>query len=67
MVFFSFTLPQDFLSLTEFFFKLPCSGGIVSHSFELEAKEKGIFNGAPAVVTFRVPTKAALQVGHMQS
>lgn len=37
------------------------AGGIVSHSFELEAKEKGIFNGAPAVITFRVPTKAALQ------
>ncbi|CAB4275503.1 unnamed protein product [Prunus armeniaca] len=37
------------------------AGGIISHSFELEAKEKGIFNGAPALITFRIPTKAALQ------
>ncbi|KAL5581438.1 hypothetical protein UlMin_013880 [Ulmus minor] len=37
------------------------AGGIVSHSFELEAKSKGIFNGEPAVITFRIPTKAALQ------
>ncbi|XP_056164686.1 uncharacterized protein LOC115681890 [Syzygium oleosum] len=36
-------------------------GGLVSHSFELEAKEKGMFAGAPAVITFRIPTKAALQ------
>lgn len=39
-----------------------CSGGILSHSFELEAKTKGVFNGAPAVIKFRIPTKAALQV-----
>ncbi|KAB2610081.1 translocon-associated protein subunit beta-like [Pyrus ussuriensis x Pyrus communis] len=37
------------------------AGAIVSHSFELEAKEKLLFNGAPALVTFRIPTKAALQ------
>ncbi|XP_048134859.1 translocon-associated protein subunit beta-like isoform X2 [Rhodamnia argentea] len=37
------------------------SGGLVSHSFELEVKEKGMFAGAPAVITFRIPTKAALQ------
>ena len=39
-----------------------CRGGIVSHSFELEAKVKGPFYGAPALVTFRVPSKAVLQV-----
>ncbi|XP_050382213.1 uncharacterized protein LOC126799133 [Argentina anserina] len=37
------------------------AGGIISHSFELEAKVKGMFSGAPAVVTFRIPTTAALQ------
>ncbi|EOA21716.1 hypothetical protein CARUB_v10002153mg [Capsella rubella] len=37
------------------------AGGILSHSFELEAKVKGVFYGAPAVVTFRIPTKPALQ------
>ncbi|PON68871.1 Translocon-associated protein subunit beta [Parasponia andersonii] len=37
------------------------AGGIVSHSFELEAKAKGIFQGAPAIIKFRIPTKAALQ------
>ncbi|KAA0037850.1 translocon-associated protein subunit beta [Cucumis melo var. makuwa] len=37
------------------------AGGHVSHSFELEAKSKGMFHGSPAVVTFRVPTKSALQ------
>ncbi|KAJ0260916.1 Translocon-associated protein beta [Hirschfeldia incana] len=37
------------------------AGGILSHSFELEAKVKGLFYGAPAVVTFRIPTKTALQ------
>ncbi|CAH8315776.1 unnamed protein product [Eruca vesicaria subsp. sativa] len=36
------------------------AGGILSHSFELEAKVKGVFYGAPALVTFRVPTKAVL-------
>ncbi|KAM2632185.1 hypothetical protein EV1_022951 [Malus domestica] len=37
------------------------AGAIISHSFELEAKEKLLFNGAPALITFRIPTKAALQ------
>ncbi|XP_056846233.1 uncharacterized protein LOC108814441 isoform X1 [Raphanus sativus] len=37
------------------------AGGILSHSFELEAKVKGPFYGNPAVVTFRIPTKTALQ------
>ncbi|ESQ41361.1 hypothetical protein EUTSA_v10014730mg [Eutrema salsugineum] len=37
------------------------AGGILSHSFELEAKVKGLFYGAPALVTFRIPTKTALQ------
>ncbi|XP_010492194.1 PREDICTED: translocon-associated protein subunit beta [Camelina sativa] len=37
------------------------AGGILSHSFELEAKVKGVFYGAPAVVTFRIPTKPTLQ------
>ncbi|XP_015570943.1 translocon-associated protein subunit beta [Ricinus communis] len=36
-------------------------GGILSHTFELEGKVKGLFYGSPAVVTFRIPTKAALQ------
>ncbi|KAG2405184.1 uncharacterized protein HKW66_Vig0044390 [Vigna angularis] len=37
------------------------AGGILSHTFELEAKSKGLFAGEPAVIKFRVPTKAALQ------
>ncbi|KAK7290544.1 hypothetical protein RIF29_05044 [Crotalaria pallida] len=37
------------------------AGGILSHTFELEAKTKGVFSGAPALIKFRVPTKAALQ------
>ncbi|XP_027352267.1 translocon-associated protein subunit beta [Abrus precatorius] len=37
------------------------AGGILSHAFELEAKSKGLFSGEPAVIKFRVPTKAALQ------
>ncbi|RAL38182.1 hypothetical protein DM860_000876 [Cuscuta australis] len=36
-------------------------GGSLSHSFELEAKTKTLFYGAPAIITFRIPTKAALQ------
>lgn len=39
-----------------------CSGGVLSHTFELEAKSKGVFSGEPAVIKFRVPTNAALQV-----
>ncbi|KAJ9132869.1 hypothetical protein P3X46_033695 [Hevea brasiliensis] len=37
------------------------AGGILSHSFELEGKVKGMFYGSPAVITFRIPTKSALQ------
>nr|XP_043606887.1 translocon-associated protein subunit beta-like [Erigeron canadensis] len=36
-------------------------GAAVSHSFELESNMKTVFYSSPAVVTFRVPTKAALQ------
>ncbi|KAJ9189753.1 hypothetical protein P3X46_001008 [Hevea brasiliensis] len=37
------------------------AGGILSYSFELEGKVKGMFYGSPAVITFRIPTKSALQ------
>ncbi|KAI7980874.1 hypothetical protein LOK49_Contig96G00017 [Camellia lanceoleosa] len=37
------------------------AGAVVSHAFELESKVQTLFYGAPAVITFRVPTKAALQ------
>ncbi|GFZ08022.1 translocon-associated protein beta (TRAPB) family protein [Actinidia rufa] len=37
------------------------AGSLVSHSFELESKLKAAYNGAPAVITFRIPTKAKLQ------
>ncbi|KAE9586556.1 putative immunoglobulin-like protein [Lupinus albus] len=37
------------------------AGGILSHTFDLEVKTKGVFSSEPAVVKFRVPTKAALQ------
>ncbi|PIA26039.1 hypothetical protein AQUCO_10000010v1 [Aquilegia coerulea] len=37
------------------------AGSLVSHSFVLESQVKGLFYGAPAVVKFRIPTKAALQ------
>ncbi|KAK4775301.1 hypothetical protein SAY86_010236 [Trapa natans] len=40
------------------------AAGLLSHTFELEAKEKGMFFGAPAVITFRIPTKAASQVAY---
>ncbi|CAI9266293.1 unnamed protein product [Lactuca saligna] len=36
-------------------------GAVVSHSFELESTVKSVFYSTPAVITFRVPTKAALQ------
>lgn len=38
------------------------SGAVLSHSFELESTVKSVFYSTPAVITFRVPTKAALQV-----
>ncbi|KAL8229067.1 hypothetical protein R6Q57_013967 [Mikania cordata] len=37
-------------------------GAVLSHSFELESTMKTVFYSTPAVITFRVPTKAALQV-----
>ncbi|XP_020107605.1 translocon-associated protein subunit beta [Ananas comosus] len=37
------------------------AGATASHSFVLESKVKGVFHGAPAVIKFRIPTKAALQ------
>ncbi|XP_008791075.2 translocon-associated protein subunit beta [Phoenix dactylifera] len=37
------------------------AGSTASHSFVLESKVKGMFHGSPAVIKFRVPTKAALQ------
>ncbi|KAL3655064.1 hypothetical protein CASFOL_000850 [Castilleja foliolosa] len=37
------------------------SGSIVSHSFYLESKVKTVYYGAPALITFRVPTKSNLQ------
>ncbi|KAL0924102.1 hypothetical protein M5K25_004908 [Dendrobium thyrsiflorum] len=37
------------------------AGATASHSFALESKVKGAFQGSPAVIKFRVPTKAALQ------
>ncbi|CAI8592475.1 unnamed protein product [Vicia faba] len=38
------------------------ASGVLSHTFELEAKSKGVFSGEPAVIKFRVPTNAVLQV-----
>ncbi|KAF5957733.1 hypothetical protein HYC85_004958 [Camellia sinensis] len=38
------------------------SGALVSHAFELESEVQALFYGAPAIITFRIPTKAALQV-----
>ncbi|KAI8539770.1 hypothetical protein RHMOL_Rhmol09G0208500 [Rhododendron molle] len=40
------------------------AGALVSHAFELDSKVRTLFYRAPAVITFCVPTKAALQVGH---
>ncbi|KAF5952407.1 hypothetical protein HYC85_010351 [Camellia sinensis] len=37
------------------------SGALVSHAFELESEAQALFYGAPVVITFRIPTKAALQ------
>ncbi|XP_074317157.1 uncharacterized protein LOC141653332 [Silene latifolia] len=39
-------------------------GATVSHSIELEPKVKGPFQGSPAVVTFRIPTKAVPVVAY---
>ncbi|KAL0429638.1 UNVERIFIED_CONTAM: hypothetical protein Sradi_0589800 [Sesamum radiatum] len=37
------------------------SGALVSHSFELESKVKTVYYGAPALITYRIPTKLKLQ------
>ncbi|CAL9170515.1 unnamed protein product [Musa hybrid cultivar] len=37
------------------------AGSSASHSFVLESKAKGMFHGSPAVIKFRIPTKATLQ------
>ncbi|KAL3835369.1 hypothetical protein ACJIZ3_010105 [Penstemon smallii] len=37
------------------------AGSLVSHSFELESKTKTVYYGAPALITYRVPTKPKLQ------
>lgn len=36
-------------------------GASVSHSIVLDSQVKGVFQGSPAVIKYRVPTKAALQ------
>lgn len=38
------------------------SGALLSHTFELESKLQTQFYATPAIIRFRVPTKAALQV-----
>ncbi|KAI3976103.1 hypothetical protein MKX01_016786 [Papaver californicum] len=40
------------------------AGSVVSHSFDLVSQVKGIFNGESAIIKFRLPTKAALQVAY---
>ncbi|KAL8248643.1 hypothetical protein R6Q59_005511 [Mikania micrantha] len=42
-------------------------GAVLSHSFELESTVKTVFYSTPAVITFRVPTKAALQEAYSTS
>ncbi|KAK8913777.1 hypothetical protein KSP39_PZI023445 [Platanthera zijinensis] len=37
------------------------AGATTSHSFVLESKVKGVFQGSPAIIKFRVSTKTALQ------
>ncbi|GLU18703.1 hypothetical protein SLE2022_349880 [Rubroshorea leprosula] len=55
------TLLQLLVAITSKSWERLDAGGLLSHSFELEAKSKGVFYGVPAVVTFHIPTKAALQ------
>ncbi|KAI8005653.1 hypothetical protein LOK49_LG07G02181, partial [Camellia lanceoleosa] len=38
-----------------------CNDALVSHAFELESEVQALFYGAPAVITFRIPTKTSLQ------
>ncbi|KAF3675192.1 putative N-alpha-acetyltransferase 60-like [Capsicum annuum] len=40
------------------------AGSHVSHAFELESKEKTTYYSAPAVITYRIPTKSKLQVAY---
>ncbi|KAI3717596.1 hypothetical protein L1987_69317 [Smallanthus sonchifolius] len=42
-------------------------GAVLSHSFELESNVKTVFYSTPAVITFRVPTKAALKEAYSTS
>ncbi|XP_076893079.1 uncharacterized protein LOC143545003 [Bidens hawaiensis] len=42
-------------------------GAVLSHSFELESYVKTVFYSTPAVITFRVPTKTALQEAYSTS
>nr|ACF84177.1 unknown [Zea mays] len=37
-------------------------GATASHTYVLETKTQGRFQGSPAIITYRVPTKTALQV-----
>ncbi|KAL8097582.1 uncharacterized protein LOC141683906 [Apium graveolens] len=37
------------------------AGALLSHTFELESKLQTVFYATPAIIRFRVPTKAALQ------
>ncbi|KAB2011146.1 hypothetical protein ES319_D09G000500v1 [Gossypium barbadense] len=60
-----FTWPQDAFDIvngnTSHSWQKLDAGGHLSHSFELEAKRKGMFHGAPAVIYFRIPTKSVQQ------
>lgn len=49
-----------------FFLKQFLSGSLVTHSFELESKVKTVYYGAPALITYRIPTKSRLQVYSLQ-
>ncbi|XP_077228843.1 uncharacterized protein LOC143861798 [Tasmannia lanceolata] len=37
------------------------AGSMASHSFVLESQVKGVFYSAPAIIKFRIPSRAALQ------
>lgn len=47
-------------------FAFDLSGSLVSHSFELESKVKTVYYGAPALITYRIPTKSKPQVCSLQ-
>ncbi|KAL9998344.1 hypothetical protein Hdeb2414_s0553g00915771 [Helianthus debilis subsp. tardiflorus] len=42
-------------------------GAVLSHSFELESNVKTVFYSTPAVITFRAPSKTALQEAYSTS